>query len=117
VDPVLDPVFFRKSGSRKSNPVPLDFTKEFLPLHHRITMEPHNYHNAGLYPSFGLESGSGSIIGTQFSRFHLRTETESGFRKSVFEITDRRWIMSRIAIVILIYRRHKPTDSMNLLGS
>jgi hypothetical protein len=28
-----------------------------------------------------------------------------------------RWIMSRIVIVILIYHRHKPIDSINLLGS
>jgi hypothetical protein len=28
-----------------------------------------------------------------------------------------RCIMSRIAIVILIYHRHKPIDSINLLGS
>jgi hypothetical protein len=28
-----------------------------------------------------------------------------------------RWIMSIIVIVILIYHRHKPTDSINLLDS
>jgi hypothetical protein len=28
-----------------------------------------------------------------------------------------RWIMSRIVIVMLIYHRHKPTDSINLLDS
>jgi hypothetical protein len=28
-----------------------------------------------------------------------------------------RWTMSRIVIVILIYHRHKPIDSFNLLGS
>jgi hypothetical protein len=27
-----------------------------------------------------------------------------------------RWIMSRIVIVIIIYHRHKPIDSINLLG-
>jgi hypothetical protein len=27
------------------------------------------------------------------------------------------WIMSRIVIVILIYHRYKPIDSINLLGS
>jgi hypothetical protein len=36
---------------------------------------------------------------------------------SYFEWNTGRWIMSRIAIVILIYHRHKPIDSINLLGS
>jgi hypothetical protein len=34
-----------------------------------------------------------------------------------FKQKTGRWIMSRIVIVILIYRRHKPIDSINLLGS
>jgi hypothetical protein len=33
-----------------------------------------------------------------------------------FKYTTGRWIMSRIVIVILIYHRHKPIDSINLLG-
>jgi hypothetical protein len=33
-----------------------------------------------------------------------------------FKLTTGRWVMSRIGIVILIYHRHKPTDSINLLG-
>jgi hypothetical protein len=34
-----------------------------------------------------------------------------------FKLKTGRWIMSRIVIVILIYHRHKPIDSINLLGS
>jgi hypothetical protein len=37
--------------------------------------------------------------------------------KSSFKYKTRRWIMSRIVIVILIYYRHKPIDGINLLGS
>jgi hypothetical protein len=48
----------------------------------------------------------------QMSRFCLKTETESSLWSFVCW-----WIMSRIVIVILIYRRHKPIDSINLLGS
>jgi hypothetical protein len=33
-----------------------------------------------------------------------------------FKSKTGRWIVSRIVIVILIYRRHKPIDSINLLG-
>jgi hypothetical protein len=50
------------------------------------------------------------------SRFHLNTETESNLRNVVLEIIGR-CIMFRIVIVILIYHRHKPIDSINLLGS
>jgi hypothetical protein len=32
-------------------------------------------------------------------------------------VLNKRWIMSRIVTVILIYHRHKPIDSINLLGS
>jgi hypothetical protein len=31
-------------------------------------------------------------------------------------VLNKRWIMSRIVIIILIYHRHKPIDSINLLG-
>jgi hypothetical protein len=31
--------------------------------------------------------------------------------------TNKGWVMSRIVIVILICHRHKPVDSINLLGS
>jgi hypothetical protein len=36
---------------------------------------------------------------------------------SYINIPSQRWIMSRIVIVILIYHRHKPIDSINLLDS
>jgi hypothetical protein len=33
------------------------------------------------------------------------------------DIINRRWIMSRIVIVIIIYHRHEPRDIIGLLGS
>jgi hypothetical protein len=33
-----------------------------------------------------------------------------------FKLKPGQWIMFRIVIVILIYHRHKPIDSINLLG-
>jgi hypothetical protein len=38
-------------------------------------------------------------------------------KKSCFKYKAGRWIMYRIVIVILIYHRHKPIDSISLLGS
>jgi hypothetical protein len=51
--------------------------------------------------------------------------SETGFSSSggsysvelSFNLNTTRWVMSRIVIVILIYHRHKPIDSINLLGS
>jgi hypothetical protein len=37
--------------------------------------------------------------------------------KLSFKQETGRWIMPRIVIVILIYHRHKPIDSINLLGT
>jgi hypothetical protein len=68
-------------------------------------------------------------------RFHLKAETESSLwtgqkwgstwrrRQNPvseplrFKQATGQWIMSRIVRVILIYRRHKPIERINLLGS
>jgi hypothetical protein len=34
-----------------------------------------------------------------------------------FKQKTGRWVMSRIVILLLIYRRHKPIDVVNLFGS
>jgi hypothetical protein len=62
-----------------------------------------------------LETDTTSFYWAHLSRFHLKMETESSLQNFVF--LNKRWIMFRIIIVILIYRCHKPIDSINLLGS
>jgi hypothetical protein len=68
--------------------------------------------------SGGTHSGGQNvyIYWVQLSRFQLKMRTESSLRKAVFRKTGR-WVVSRIVIVTLICRGHKPTDSINLLSS
>jgi hypothetical protein len=57
-------------------------------------------------------------VGAHLSRFHLKKKTEFNPRNVVYlNKKTGRWIMSRIVIVVLTYRCHKPIDSINLLGS
>jgi hypothetical protein len=53
------------------------------------------------------ETEAFSFYWAHLSMFHLKTEIESSLRNIVFNIV----------IVILIYHRHKPIDSINLFGS
>jgi hypothetical protein len=55
--------------------------------------------------------GNSSVDLAQLSRYHLQTETESSLRKVFFKIKQH-WVMSRTVIDILIYHRHKPTDTV-----
>jgi hypothetical protein len=43
------------------------------------------------------------IYWVELSGFHLKTEIKPSFRNVVFCIKDRRWKMSGIVIVMLVY--------------
>jgi hypothetical protein len=49
---------------------------------------------------------TGFCLRAQLYRFHLKMEIESSLRNFM----DNNWIISRTAIVILTYHRHKPID-------
>jgi hypothetical protein len=73
----------------------------------RLQVELNLAQQIGLVYFSGPQADTCSIYWAQ-----LKTETEFSLWNVVFW-----WIMSRIVIVILIYHRHKPIDSINLLGS
>jgi hypothetical protein len=57
-----------------------------------------------------------TVSWAQLSRFHLKTDKQISLRNVEFKIKYRRWILSRIVKVVLIYHPHKPIDSINVLG-
>jgi hypothetical protein len=68
----------------------------------------HSYKDNILW-RFLMETAN-QLVGNSVCK-HL-TKGKTGFKQKT-----GRWIMSRIVIVMLIYLRHKPIDSINLLGS
>jgi hypothetical protein len=73
-------------------------------------------HGPGIYSKHVLTE-TGICLRFQVERTHLKTETESSLRNADFKYTTGRWLMSKIVTIILIYHRHKPIDTINLLVS
>jgi hypothetical protein len=86
----------------------------------KLRLSLYSYHNLGHYPSSChllkkttfWKMDYVSVFSWKLLRWAQFIELVSVSRPETGQ-----WIMSRIVIVILIYHRHKPIDSINLLGS
>jgi hypothetical protein len=67
------------------------------------------YHFHKLIDSINLMARSGGVM---YFLWGMEKCLDLSFKRKT-----KRWIMSRIVIVILTYHRHKPIDSINLLDS